>query len=105
MNLESLIETRQLGRDAGLITLEERAENRLICAHMACTFFGLSPLEAVQGITRCGAAAMGLGDSAGSIAVGRQADFTVWDLAAPDQLVYQLGGLYPDRVYVGGEPI
>lgn len=77
----------------------------LICAHMACTLFGLSALEAVQGITRCGAAAMGAGDSAGSIAVGRQADFTVWDLAAPEQLVYQLGGLYPDRVYVKGEPI
>lgn len=77
----------------------------LICAHMACTLFGLSALEAIQGITRCGATAMGLGDSAGSIAVGRQADFTVWDLAAPEQLVYQLGGLYPDRVYVKGEPI
>ncbi len=77
----------------------------LICAHMACTFFGLSALEAIQGITRCGAAAMGVGDSAGSIAVGRQADFTVWDLAAPEQLVYQLGGLCPDRVYVKGEPI
>ena len=35
MNLESLIEKRQLGRDAGLITLETRAENRLICTHMA----------------------------------------------------------------------
>ena len=35
MNLESLIETRQLGRDAGLLTLQDRAENRLVCAHMA----------------------------------------------------------------------
>ena len=34
MNLESLIETRQLGRDAGLITLEDRAQNRLVCTHM-----------------------------------------------------------------------
>jgi len=35
MNLESLIETRHLGRDPGLITLERSAENRLVCAHMA----------------------------------------------------------------------
>jgi len=34
MKLESLIEGRQLGRDAGLITLSDRAENRLVSAHM-----------------------------------------------------------------------
>ncbi|MGD1976964.1 MAG: imidazolonepropionase [Gammaproteobacteria bacterium] len=77
----------------------------LICAHMACVFFGLSAVEAIEGITRHGAAAMGIGDEAGSIAIGRQADFTVWDLATPEQLVYQLGGLYPHRVYVKGEPL
>ena len=72
---------------------------------MACVFFGLSAVEAIEGITRHGAAAMGIGDEAGSIAIGRQADFTVWDLATPEQLVYQLGGLYPHRVYVKGEPL
>ena len=34
MNLESLIKERKLGRDAGLITLQDRADNRLVCAHM-----------------------------------------------------------------------
>jgi imidazolonepropionase len=77
----------------------------LICAHMACVFFGLSPMEAIEGITRHGAAAAGIGDTAGSIAVGRQADFTVWDLETPEQLFYQLGGLYPHGVYVGGERV
>jgi imidazolonepropionase len=71
---------------------------------MACTFFGLTAFEAVEAITRHGAAAMGMADCAGTIAVGRPADFTVWDLSAPEQLVYQLGGLYPDHVYAEGEP-
>lgn len=77
----------------------------LICAHMACTFFGLTALEVVEAITRHGAAAMGMADCAGTIAVGRPADFTVWDLSGPEQLVYQLGGLYPDHVYAEGEPV
>lgn len=34
MKLESLIRERELGRDAGLITLRDLAENRLVCAHM-----------------------------------------------------------------------
>lgn len=77
----------------------------LISAHLACTLFGLTAMEAVQAITRHGAAAMGLGHSAGCIAPGRSADFTVWDLPSPEHLVYQLGGLYPVQVYVEGEPL
>lgn len=77
----------------------------LICAHMACTLFGLTTEEALEGITRNAAAAMGMADTAGSIAVDRRADFTVWDLSNPDQLFYQLGGLAPAQVYVAGEAV
>jgi len=77
----------------------------LISAHMACTLFGLTAMEAVEAITRNGAAAMGLAASAGRIAIGLPADFTVWDLPRPEHLVYQLGGLYPERIYVEGEII
>lgn len=34
MSLASLIKERELGRDAGLITLQDREDNRLVCAHM-----------------------------------------------------------------------
>lgn len=71
-------------------------------AHMACILFGLSAEEALMGITRHAARAMGLADRAGQIAVGRPADFSVWDLPGAEFLVYQLGGLRPDAVYVAG---
>jgi imidazolonepropionase len=77
----------------------------LISAHMACSLFGLTAMEAVEAITGNAAAAMGLADSAGRIALGMQADFTVWDLPGPEHLVYQLGGLFPERTYVEGETI
>ncbi len=77
----------------------------LICAHMACTLFGLTTEEALEGITRNAAAALGMEETAGSIAVDRRADFTVWELSDPDQLFYQLGGLAPVQVFVEGESL
>lgn len=74
----------------------------LINAHMACTLFGMTAEESLLGITRNGAMAMGSCESAGSIGVGRPADFTVWDLPCAEHLVYQLGGLAPESVYVRG---
>jgi len=77
----------------------------LVSAHMACTLFGLTAREAIEAITRHGAAAMGLEQSAGRIAVGLPADFTVWELPGPEHLVYQLAGLYPAQTFVRGEAI
>ena len=70
---------------------------------MACVLFGLSADEALSGITIHAARAMGLADRAGRIATGRPADFSVWDLPGAEFLVYQLGGLRPEAVYVAGE--
>lgn len=74
----------------------------LICMHMACTLFGLKASEALTAVTRHGAAAMGMERKAGSIDVGRPADFTVWNLPSPEHLIYQLGGVSPTAVYAGG---
>lgn len=74
----------------------------LISAHMACTLFGMTVEEALLGITRNGATAMGAIGTAGVIGVGRPADFTIWDIPSPDHLFYQLGGLTPDAIHVGG---
>jgi imidazolonepropionase len=74
----------------------------LVCAHMACTLFGMTAEETLRGITCHAAAAMGAADTAGVIDVGRPADFTVWDLPSADYLVYQLGGQSPESVFVGG---
>jgi imidazolonepropionase len=77
----------------------------LTSAHMSCLLFGLSAAEALAGITVHAARAMGLEDEAGRIATGRPADFSVWDLPGAEFLVYQLGGLRPDAVYIDGERV
>jgi imidazolonepropionase len=45
--------------------------------NMACTLFGLTPEEAVAGMTREGARALGLQDEIGIIAPGKAADLVV----------------------------
>ena len=54
---------------------------------MACTLFGLTPLEALLGVTRNAARALGL-DDRGVIAPGKRADLAVWDIETPAELAY-----------------
>jgi imidazolonepropionase len=70
--------------------------------HMAGVLFGLGPAEALAGVTRHAAQALGLGADRGRIEPGLRADFTVWDFDDPSLLLYQLGGLAPAQVYIGG---
>lgn len=73
----------------------------LAAMHMSCIFFGLTAEEALLGTTRNGARALGLADR-GVLDVEKRADFTLWDIPAPEFLVYQLGGLRPAAVYIQG---
>ncbi|WP_165777043.1 imidazolonepropionase [Paremcibacter congregatus] len=59
--------------------------------NMASTLFRLSPEEALLGVTRHGARALGLADR-GQLEVGLKADFALWDIAHPAELSYQVGG-------------
>jgi imidazolonepropionase len=77
----------------------------LTAMHMACMSFGLTPAEALLGATSRAARALGLERDRGSLVPGLRADFTVWDVPAPEFLVYQLGGLAPEAVFVGGEQV
>lgn len=63
----------------------------LLAMNMACTLFGLTPEEALAGMTRNAAKALGLGDGAGTIAVGAPADLAVWDVERPAELAYVIG--------------
>jgi imidazolonepropionase len=58
---------------------------------MACTFFGLTPVEAIAGVTRNGAAAFGKGSELGQIRTGYLADLMVWDVVHPAELAYGFG--------------
>lgn len=64
----------------------------LLMLNMACTLFRLTPEEALAGVTRNGARALGLGDSHGVLAEGRAADFVLWDIDEPADLAYRIGG-------------
>jgi len=74
----------------------------LLAAHMACTFFRLTPLESVRGITVHAARALGLHDR-GQLAAGQRADFVAWDLDHPNELAYWFGHNPCRRVVAAGQ--
>ncbi|MFD1711473.1 imidazolonepropionase [Ottowia sp. GY511] len=63
----------------------------LLMANMACTLFRLTVPEAIDGITRHAARALGLQDTHGELAVGRPANFVLWDLQDASELAYWFG--------------
>lgn len=66
--------------------------------NMACTLFRMTPEEALAGVTCNAARALGLGDSHGSLEVGKVADFVAWDIDRPADLAYWLGGDLEKRI-------
>ena len=74
----------------------------LAILNMACTLFGLTPEEALAGVTRNGACALGL-DDRGTLAVGKRADLALWGIHRPAELSYWLGFAPLDLVLRGGQ--
>lgn len=65
--------------------------NSLLCAmNMACVLFGMTPEQALAGVTRNAARALGL-DDRGVIEPGLKADLALWAVAGPGELSYPLG--------------
>lgn len=73
--------------------------------NMGCTCFRMTPEEALAGVTVHAAKALGLGDSHGSLQVGKVADFVAWQIERPADLAYWLGGDLPKRVVRMGHEI
>jgi imidazolonepropionase len=63
----------------------------LLMLSMACTLFRLTPAEALAGVTREAARALGMERETGTLEVGKTADFTLWDIERPASLAYQVG--------------
>ncbi len=62
----------------------------LLMMNMACTFFRMTPEEALRGLTVHAARALGLPDR-GQLVAGQRADFCVWDADHPRELAYYFG--------------
>ena len=75
----------------------------LLMLNMACTLFRLTPEEALAGVTRHAARALGLHDR-GTLAAGQRADFVLWDVAHPAQLSYAIGANPRLQTIFKGEP-
>lgn len=63
----------------------------LTAMNMACVLLGLTPEEALAGVTIHAARALGRADRIGSIETGKQADLVLWDVDTPAELSYYLG--------------
>ena len=63
----------------------------LLMLSMGCNLFRLTPEEALAGVTRQAARALGLADR-GQLAAGLRADLALWDIEEPAALSYWIGG-------------
>ncbi|MBL0495041.1 imidazolonepropionase [Aeromonas veronii] len=74
--------------------------------NMACTLFGLTPVEAMVGVTRHAAKALGEQERLGQLRVGMAADFLIWHCAHPAELSYMVGvDQLAGRIFNGEETL
>jgi imidazolonepropionase len=77
----------------------------LLMLNMACTLFGLTAEEALAGVTRVGAQALGLLEDRGTLEVGKRADLALWRIGQPAELCYSLGSNPAVGVVFGGKSV
>jgi imidazolonepropionase len=73
----------------------------LMAMNLACALFRLTPEEALAGVTREAARALGLAGRLGTLEAGKEASFAVWKIGHPRELAYWMGGLAPESVVCG----
>jgi len=93
--LPPVAEMRRLGIPIAIATDCNPGTSPLVsmplALNMACTLFGLSAEEALAGATRNAARALGIAERAGTLAPGRPADYVIWDVADPEEMLYEIG--------------
>jgi imidazolonepropionase len=73
-----------------------------LAMNMACTLFGMTPEEALAGMTVNAARALGLAHDVGTLAAGKAADMCVWAIDELAELGYWIGLPGPDRRIFAG---
>lgn len=63
----------------------------LMTMNMGATLFGLTVDECLASVTREAAKALALHSETGTLEIGKSADFTLWNIERPAELVYRLG--------------
>jgi imidazolonepropionase len=77
----------------------------LLNMNMACTLFRMTPEEALAGVTRHAAAALGLGADCGTIETGKIADLVLWDAEHPAELSAQVWLARPSKILRSGKDL
>jgi imidazolonepropionase len=76
-----------------------------LAMNMACNLFGLTPEEALAGMTVNASRALGLEKEIGTIAAGKAADLCVWRIESLAELVYWVGLPGPERRIFAGNDV
>ena len=94
-HLPDIAAMRRHGLDMALATDSNPGSSPLasilLALNFGCTIFRLTPEEALAGVTRNGAKALGMGATHGTIEVGKVADLVLWKVDAPAELAYAMG--------------
>ena len=67
------------------------ATSLLLAMSMGTRLFGLTSDEALAGVTRHAARALGLHNDRGSLTAGKTADFVIWNVRSVEELSYWIG--------------
>ena len=76
--------------------------NPQLAMNMACTLFGLTPEEAIMGMTINAARALGLAHDIGTVEAGKAADLCAWRVDDLSELAYWIGMPGPERRIFSG---
>lgn len=63
----------------------------LLAMNLAATLFRMTVDECLAGVTRVAAQALGIANRTGTLETGKLADFAIWDIERPAELVYYIG--------------
>jgi len=77
----------------------------LLAMNMACVLFGLTPEEALRGVTRNAARALGLHADRGLLRTGARADLALWRIRHPEQLCTDVAMHRPQEVVAAGKTV